>query len=103
MRTSYKINSKSVEYLPVQIIVTKGGSPFDPTVDDGYLAVPVETIEPTTWFSATWETIGSNYYLRILVGTGADVALEPGTYDVYSKISDDPETPVTFAGKLFIT
>lgn len=103
MRTSYLINSNSLEYLPVQIIANKGGSPYDPTGDDGYIATPVAGSEPSEWFAASWETIGSDYYLRILVGTGGDVVLSQGTYDVYSKISDDPETPVTFAGKLFIT
>ena len=64
--------------------------------------------EPTApdWKTAEWETDTTTdpdtYYARCLVGTGGTVALSDGTYRVWVKIIDAPETPVKRSGLLVV-
>lgn len=76
---------------------TKLGLPYNPTSKTVQLAFPVSGQAPATWVDGTWETTPSQYLARALVGPGGAIQLDPGTYDVYVKITDDPEIPVVAA------
>lgn len=100
-------SSLSTEYVRVAIGTTPA---VDPTSDNLQMAFPVTGNEPITgdWKSATWEsdtsTVPTTYYARCLVGPGpgAVVTLTDGLYDVYVKVSDNPETVVKNTGALAI-
>jgi hypothetical protein len=53
--------------------------------------------------SGNWVTEGGIYYAQALVGPGSSSILAVGFYDVYVKVTDNPEVPVIRAGLLEIT
>ena len=65
---------------------------------------PAEPAQPSVWFTASWLLGGTSigYVAQCLVGPGAGVVtLTAGlSYDVHSKISGSPESPVKYAGTL---
>lgn len=65
---------------------------------------PAEPASPVTWYAASWLLGGTSvgYVAQALVGpAGGVVTLTAGlSYDVHSKISGSPESPVKFAGTL---
>lgn len=97
----------STEYVRTVIGTTPA---VDPTADNVQMAFPVTGVDPVSgdWKSATWETDSSTspptYYVRCLVGPGLGgvVTLTSGLYDVYVKVSDNPETVVRNTGALGI-
>jgi hypothetical protein len=94
----------ATEYLRYQVTATVAGAVYTPTSDVVQFAFPVTGAQPSTWLSGSWETVGSNYFARVLVGpTGGVVTLTAGTtYDVWMKITDSPEIPVRLVGKLTV-
>lgn len=62
--------------------------------------LPVET----DWKSASWATEKGRYLARCLVGPGGAPAtpLAVGRYDVYLRLTDNPEVPVRRVGALQI-
>jgi hypothetical protein len=103
-----KISSLSKEYVRVPVSATESGQPVDPTGDTVEMAFKTSG-EPSggDWKAASWETDNSVspvvYYARCLVGPGGTVTLADGTYDVYVRVTDSPEIPVTNVGKLVVT
>jgi len=91
-----RISELSLIYVKVQVTATKAGATYNPTSDTVQIAFIGDSLEPASgdWKSALWETIGSLYYAKILVGPGGTVTLAPGTYDPWVKITDNPEIPV---------
>jgi hypothetical protein len=75
----------------------------DPLGDSVYIAFPTtQTATGATWNAASWRgPVSGTYYARVLVGVGG-VVLAAGTYHVYSKIVDNPETPITYHGTLTV-
>lgn len=59
------------------------------------LAFVALTADPIVgdWHSGTWETLGTTYYARALVGPGG-VALAEARYKVWVKWTDADGTPV---------
>jgi hypothetical protein len=84
---------------------TRYGAAVDPTSATVEVAFPAPTVEPTSWNAASWETAGSRYHARCLVGPGGTVQLADGTYDMWVRITGlDPELIVRKApGQLTIT
>jgi len=72
---------------------------FAVPVSSGNEAAPAQ---PSTWYAASWLPggTGKGYIAQGLVGTGAGtIVLAAGQkYDVWSKITGSPESPVKFAG-----
>lgn len=110
-----RIPAASIEYLRVPVaILDATGTPADPTgitVHVGFSTSADTT--PSTWHVATWETseqvgvdvgyrhVATAYKARVLVGAGAaDLAV--GTWAVFVKLTDSPETPIMLAGQLAI-
>lgn len=75
------------------------------------VAVPVTNVAPTTWYSASVQsvvsTLGGSRWVatyRILIGpSGGAVQLTAGSYDWTVKVTDSPEVPIRKAGVLTIT
>jgi hypothetical protein len=106
MVTRSTLNTENLPY-PVQAIV--GGLPYNPTADPvafAFMPQPANANPANTdWHTGTWATTGTNTYLaQILVGpANSGVPLTAGTYNVWIKITDNPEVPVKQIDLLEIT
>lgn len=94
----------SKEYVRVKVSASEAGAAVDPTTDTVVMAFPVHGVAPVTgdWKAASWETAGSAFYARCLVGPSGTVTLAVGSYDVWVKVTDSPEVPAIKAGQLKI-
>lgn len=92
----------SQEFIRVTVAATKGGDDFDPTGDDVQMALPIEGQPPTVWIDAVWETEGPPWVAHIPATDDDFPEVEVGTYDVYVKITDDPEVPVILSDRLVV-
>ena len=99
------INALSTEYLRYLIQATLAGAPYNPTTDTVQFAFVAVGTEPTTWVTGSWETIGAQYYARVLVGPtgGAYTGTAAATVNLYCKITDNPEIPVRLVDTITFT
>ena len=85
------------------------GATVNPTADTVQMAFISGGAEPAggDWKTAVAETDGTTnpdtHLARCLVGPGGTATLADGTYDVWVKIADSPETPVKKSGVLIVT
>ena len=99
-----EIAASSVEYVRVPVSASEAGSTVDPTADTVQMAFISGASAPASgdWKTASWETDATTtpdtYYARCLVGSA--ITLTAGTYTVWVKVTDSPETPVKRAGLL---
>jgi hypothetical protein len=95
----------SLQYVKVPVSATVNGVAYDPTSDTVQIAFTPVARDPDSadWLTASWETDGSSYFARVLVGPGGSVQLAAGTFAVWVKVVDDPEVPVLQAGTITIT
>ena len=107
---SYSQSVLSTQY--VQIPVTAfgtAGTVYNPTGDTVQFAFTPATYpvtEPSAWLSGSWVTFpGPAYWAQCLTGPGtaAATALTIGTWQVWVKITDNPEVPVLQPSLLTIT
>lgn len=91
-----KRSSLSLEYVKVAVVIKQAGAIIDPTALPVEMAFKEPQVEPVggDWQTASWETAGSNYLARCLVGPGGTIALTDGTYIVWVKVTGSPEIPV---------
>lgn len=82
----------------------------DPTTSPVQVAFPARGVEPveSDWRAADWRTDSAVtppvYYARCLVGPMGTVQLADGLYDVWVRVTDNPERPVLRApGGLVVT
>lgn len=92
---SLQISTETLEYLFVPVTVDDATPNAALPVE---MAFPDEGVNPSTWITAAWDTGRA----RVLVGTGGDVALAAGRYDVWVKITSTPEIPARRAGFLIV-
>lgn len=97
-----EISSLSLEYVEIPVAFTVGGVVTNPTADTVQLAFPAPSVDPVSgdWVTGSWEPGGPPYVARLLVGPGGPKTLAKGSYDVWVKIADNPETPARKAGFL---
>lgn len=97
-----RLSSLSLEYVKVPVVATEDGGEIDPTAYDVEMAfMPEGEPEEADWASGDWETAGTRYLARCLVGpTG--VILADGTYNIWLRITGSPEVPVKRVGTLVI-
>jgi len=95
-----QVSSASKQFItvPVEEEITGG----DPTGDIVTMAFPAVAAEPTNYVSGSWVTVSGIHYAQALIGPGA-TQLAVGFYDIYVKITDNPEVPVIKAGLLEVT
>lgn len=94
----------SLQYVPI-IVTAMNANPTGDSVAIAFTA-PGADPQPSDWNAAGWDAsadVGVNQYLaRCLVGPGGAVQLAVGAYQVWIKITDNPEVPVLPAGYLTI-
>lgn len=101
-----EISTASLEYVRVRVAAQKLGVWFDPTVDTVQMAFIPSAATPAgaDWKTALWDTdtstVPATYRAQCLVGPAGTITLAAGTYTVWIKIADSPETPVKRAGQI---
>lgn len=84
------VSALSLEKIFVPITATA-----NPTGDTVQIAVAPNYSNPTTWVAATWSTVAGVYYATVLIGPGSAIGtLAAGLYQVWVKVTDNPEIPV---------
>lgn len=91
---SAEMSTIDLEFVKVPVSFKENGVFQDPTADLVQMAFMAAGSTPGAldWVNASWETAGSRYLARALVGPTAKV-LTVGTYIVWVKITDSPEIP----------
>lgn len=99
----------STQLVQIQITV-RSPSSYDPTGDAVAMAFTPQTYPETSptsgsWVTGSWATFpGPAYWAQALVGpANGGTALSLGTYQVWVRITDDPEVPVLQPCLLTIT
>jgi len=96
----------SLQYVKTSVQARVNGVVINPTNDAVQFAFPAPGVNPVPgdFKVGSWETTtGGAYYARCLVGPGGTVALTVGTYDVWVKVTDNPEIPVARIGNMRIS
>jgi hypothetical protein len=93
---SVSMSDLSTEYIKSRITATKNGATYDPTGDVVEVAFKTPGVDPAAldWHAASWETAGTAYYARLLVGPAGGLVLATGTYKMWIRVTDAPEVPV---------
>lgn len=105
----HTISTLSLEFVRVPVQATVNGELVNISGDFVQMAFPVAGVAPVAgdWKGAGWETdptVTPNvYYARCLVGPSGSITLAAGMYDVWLKITDNPEAPVRKAGQLRVS
>lgn len=93
-----EISSLSLQYVKVPVAATLAGVAVNPTGDTVQMAFPTPAVPPSNWYAATWETDATAsvpvYLARTTVGPGGTAVLAPGMYEIWVKVTDNPEIPV---------
>jgi hypothetical protein len=103
------VSALSTEYVQIRVSATVNGvSGYNPTADSVQMAF-LASGNPTSgdWHTGLWETISSSggqiFLAQCLVGPGSGgVPLAANTYNVWLKVTDNPEVPVRNVGLLQI-
>jgi hypothetical protein len=98
----------STQYVQVPVEAIVSGAAYNPTGDTVRMAFMADWARPASgdWNSAIWShsTAPGIYLAQCLVGPGGGgIALDPGSYDIWVQVTDNPEIPVFTAGTLVIT
>jgi hypothetical protein len=93
---SVSISDLSTVFIKSRIVATKNGAAYNPTGDVVEVAFKLPGVDPAgpDWHAASWETAGTAYYARLLVGPAGGLVLTVGTYIMWIRITDSPEVPV---------
>ena len=95
-----KVPTTSTQYIKVPVSVIRDGGAYDPTGDTVQMAFTTSgdtDPQDSDYLSALWETVGTTYYAKALIGPGINHTLAPNTYFIWVKITDNPEVPVILA------
>lgn len=98
------LSSLSTEFIQVPVSIIASGTPINPTSDVVQFAFK-KSGKPTgpDWIVGSWDSAPGGYLAQCLVGPDGDAVLDLGTYSIWLKIFDNPETPVRPVGLLAIT
>lgn len=104
---SQSVLSTAYVQIPVTAFGTAGGA-YNPTgdvVQFAFTPASYPVTEPSAWVTGTWATFpGPAYWAQCLVGPqNAATALTIGTWQVWLRITDNPEIPVLQPSLLTIT
>ena len=107
-----RISASSIEYVKVPVAAIVNGAAIDPSTDVVALAFVAggnSADPPSTWHTGSWEDLlvpdvetGATHAARVLVGTttGGGVVLAAGSFGVWVKVTDSPEVPIRYVGRL---
>mgnify|MGYP001558342981 CR=1 FL=1 len=101
------VSRLSTEFVIVPVNAVFDGQTFNPTQDLVQFAFTAGYgVIPSAWINGSWDVNpvqGIWYNAKCLIGPGSNATpLAPGTYTVWVRITDNPETPVRQAGTLII-
>ncbi len=100
-----ELSSSSREFVRVKVSAVESGvsvNPTSDTVEFAFVSIG-QDVTDATWTSGAWETSGTTYYARKLVGAGGGLVLADGTYEVWVRINQGVEFPSHKSGLLDIT
>jgi len=97
------MSALSTKYIRSRVTATVGCTNYNPTGDVVEAAFAPPGVNPSIWYAGSWETCGTTFYARVLVGPAGTVPLVVGTYTMWLRITDAPEIPVLQVGTLRIT
>lgn len=102
------IASSATNYVTADITATSVGTgqTVDPETDTIFFAFMQGNATPgdSDWHAGAWVMGGPPYYANILVGPDNDgIVLSRGTYQIYVKMVDYPQTFVVLVGLLYIS
>lgn len=92
----------ATEYVKSRVSATVGCLPYNPTADVIEVAFVAPGVNPGVldWKVGSWETCGTTYFARLLVGPAGPNTYPVGTYTMWLRITDAPEVPVLSVGTL---
>jgi hypothetical protein len=100
----------SLQYVQASVNAAVNDVPYNPTADPVAFAflAPGASVFGAQWWTGSWASTqsangGTSYTAQCLVGPGGTVQLATGTYQVWVRITDNPEVPVLPAYLLTIT
>lgn len=102
------ISALSTQYVAIPVTaVTPTGGPLNPSSDPVYFAfITTGQPAPGDWQGGTWATTtttNGTYSAQILIGPApGGLNLTPGNYQIWVRVSDNPEVPVIEADSLRI-
>ena len=104
----YSQSVLSTAYVQVPVTAFGTAGTYNPTGDAvqfAFTPVTFPVTSPSAWATGVWAVFpGPAYWAQCLVGPGSGgTALPVGTYQVWLKVSDDPEVPVLQPTLLRIT
>jgi hypothetical protein len=97
------------KYLAYPVTALVGGAAYNPTADTVQFAFMPNPANQNPgsgdWHNGNWAATGTNTYLaQCLIGPANNgVVLAVGNWNVWIKITDNPEVPVQQVGLLTIT
>lgn len=103
------ISQSALSTQYVQLLITirspDGYNPTGDAVAFAFAPYAYPQPAPANWYPGSWVTYaGPAYWAQVLVGpANGGIALTPGDYLGWVKITDDPEVPVIQAFTLQIT
>ena len=100
------ISVLSTQYVQLPVTATLDGAPYNPAGDPVSFAFTPVGRKPAAgdWNGGTWVTLPSGAYMaQILVGpANFGIALPVGSYQIWLRVTDNPEVPVQPADELRI-
>lgn len=108
----YTFSASSLAHVLADVSARRSGAVVDPTADTvqvAFLTSAPDVASPASgdWKTASWETNATTdpdrYTAVCLVGTGGAVALTAGTYYMWVRVFDSPETPAIYSGIVKVT
>lgn len=95
-------------YVLAQVKADDGTvDPTGDTVQMAFLDEPPEDAAPASgdWKTASWTTLANpaRYKAKCLVGPTGAITLTAGTWWVWVKVTDSPETPALYSGRIKVT
>lgn len=97
-------NTLTLEFVRVSVDVKQNGVSVTPTGWDVSFAFMPRGVLPgiSDWVEGDWETDGSEYIARCMVGPGGAIEVEIGRYVIWVFIDGPVEKPVRPVGTLTV-
>jgi hypothetical protein len=97
------MSSLSTQYVLVPVTSLVAGQSVSPVADEVQFAFAPVGSDPSAWTPGSWQdgTTNGLYVAQCLIGpANGGLVLAPGLYEIWVKVTDDPEVPVLQAGLL---
>jgi hypothetical protein len=105
------ISALSTQYVQVPVTNTEGINPISDVVQFAFIGPYATTTQAadypptvsTVWTNGSWLSGATTPTAQILVGpSGGAITLGVGSYQVWLKVEDSPETPILWSGPALV-